>query len=89
LDYGLRPVLQSMGPRHIIQSLFLPDADVRIEGDELVVEGKTRAMLDEVAHHFRAALGSAPAYDLAGHPRPDRLTVVDGHNPTLCYGKTG
>jgi FMN reductase len=89
LDYGLRPVLQSMGPRHIIQSLFLPDADVRIEGDELVVEGKTRAILDEAAHHFRAALGSAPAHDLPGHPRPDRLTMVDGHNPTLSYGKTG
>jgi len=54
-----------------------------------VVEGKTRAMLDEVALHFRAALGFVPAYDLAGHPRPDRLTVVDRHNPTLCYGKTG
>jgi FMN reductase len=89
LDYGLRPVLQSMGPRHIIQSLFLPDADVRIEGDELVIEGKTRAILDEAAHHFRAALGSAPAHDLPGHPRPDRLTMVDVHNPILSYGKTG
>src|SRR3569833_676592 len=27
LDYGLRPVLQSMGARHIVQSLFVPEAD--------------------------------------------------------------
>lgn len=72
LDYGLRPVLQSMGPRHIIQSLFLPDADVRSEGDELIVEGAARAMLDEAVHHFKAALGHAPAHDLLGHPRPGR-----------------
>ena len=70
LDYGLRPVLQSMGPRPIIQSLFLPDADVRCEGDELMVEGAARAILDEAVHHFRAALGHAPAHDLLGHPRP-------------------
>lgn len=79
LDYGLRPVLQSMGPRHIIQSLFLPEADMRIEGDELMVEGATRAILDEAVHHFRAALGLAPAHDLLGHPRPQ---------PNHLYSKT-
>jgi len=72
LDYALRPVLQSMGARQIVQSLFVPETDVRIENDELFVEGATGAILNEAAYHFRAALGRESAHDLLGHPCPPR-----------------
>lgn len=76
LDYGFRPVLQSMGARHIIQSIFVPEGDVRIDGDVLSVEGPTLAILNEAAYHFRAALGLEPTHELLGHPNPQPVAVV-------------
>jgi FMN reductase len=41
LDYGLRPVLQSMGARHIVQSHFIPEKDITVQGDEIVLQETT------------------------------------------------
>lgn len=73
LDFGVRPILQSMGPRLIIQSCFVVPAvsgaigPTDIEG---FLNGDTR--FREAALHFQAALSSDQPYDLLGHPVPDR-----------------
>lgn len=73
LDYALRPVLQSMGARHIVQSFFLAESDVRLmEDGRLTVSDNVYEQLDETIHHFMCAVRT-PAQDiLLGHPRPDR-----------------
>jgi FMN reductase len=72
LDYGLRPVLQSMGARHIIQSQFVLEPHLRLDGETLTVDDATGLILNEAIYHFRASLGHAPPHDLLGHPRPER-----------------
>ncbi|MBO9695340.1 MAG: NADPH-dependent FMN reductase [Sphingopyxis sp.] len=83
LDYGFRPVLQSMGARHIIQSVFVLEGDVRIDGEAFTVEGPTSAMLNEAAYHFRSALGLEPGHDLLGHPNPSPAAIRACHAPSL------
>lgn len=77
LDYALRPVLQSMGARHIVQSFFLAESDVRMTEDgRLSVADTVYGQLDETIHHFMCAV-KTPAQDiLLGHPRPDRQARV-------------
>jgi FMN reductase len=72
LDYGLRPVLQSMGARHIVQSLFVPEAEMTIAGKQLRIGEQTSAMLKEAMHHFKSAVESTTDDRFLGHPRPVR-----------------
>lgn len=82
LDYALRPVLQSMGARHIVQSVFVRASDLEIDGDEIKVAPDAAALLDEAILHLGQAMrtGSVP---LLGHPRPSRevlsAALPDGH----------
>ena len=63
LDYALRPVLQSLGPRHILPGIYASDAQITVTpegayhvGDEIGVR------LDDAASSLRSALErSAPA----------------------------
>ena len=72
LDYALRPVLQSLGARHIVQSFFLCETDVNITDQRLVIAESARAHLDETIYHFICSMNT-PALDvLLGHPRPNR-----------------
>jgi FMN reductase len=81
LDYGLRPVLQSMGARHIVQSHFIPEKDVTVEGDGVVLDPGTVLPLGEAVHHFKAALGLIAIDALMGHPRPVRPTMENSSIP--------
>lgn len=81
LDYGLRPVLQSMGARHIVQSHFIPENDVRIQGDDVVLDPATAMPLGEAVHHFKASLGLIAIDALMGHPRPVRPTLENSSIP--------
>jgi FMN reductase len=72
LDYGLRPVLQSMGARHIVQSLFVPESEMRLVDDKLQIGEQTEAMLREASYHFKSAVLGASDDRLLGHPRPGR-----------------
>ena len=49
LDYGLRPVLQSMGARHIVQSHFIPEKDVTVQGEGVLLDPATAVPLGEAA----------------------------------------
>jgi FMN reductase len=81
LDYGLRPVLQSMGARHIVQSHFIPEKDVTIEGERIILDPAAAVPLAEAVHHFKASLGLIAIDALMGHPRPVRPTLENSSIP--------
>lgn len=73
LDYALRPVLQSMGARHIVQAVFVSASHLDVTGDRLVIAPESAVLLDEAILHFGYALrGAIHAPELLGHPRPVR-----------------
>ena len=71
LDYALRPVLQSMGARHIVQSQFIPESQMTVSGDGLSLSDDLGLSFHEAIHHFRSSLGQS-GDPLLGHPRPQR-----------------
>lgn len=78
LDYALRPVLHSMGARHVVQSVFVGSAQAKVVAGVMTLGDDTRAMLDEAILHFREAI--APGRDalpMLGHPRPVRMTSCE------------
>lgn len=72
LDYALRPVLQSMGARHIVQSYFLPESQVVMNDGAFAVSAEGSLPLAEAIYHLRCALATPPGDVLLGHPRPSR-----------------
>lgn len=74
LDYALRPVLQSMGARHVIQGYFLSETDVLSHKRIFEINDVARERLAEVLYHFRCVLESPVADVLLGHPRPERAS---------------
>jgi FMN reductase len=72
LDYGLRPVLQSMGARHIVQSLFVPESEMHMNDQQLAVGNQTDGMLQEAIYHFKCAVEATTGDRFLGHPRPTR-----------------
>ncbi len=72
LDYALRPVLQSMGARHVIQGFFLAESDVLASAPQFQINPVAADKLAEVVHHFRCVLNAPVADVLLGHPRPQR-----------------
>jgi FMN reductase len=72
LDYALRPVLQSMGARHVVQSHFVGASQMSHEGGSLRLAPEAQGPLDEAVFHFGLALGCPAAAPLLGHPRPAR-----------------
>ena len=75
LDYGLRPVLQSMGARHIVQSFFvgerdfIPSKDGSFDG--VTLSAPVREAIEQPLHNFLHSFTTAPAAHSLGHPRPD------------------
>jgi FMN reductase len=72
LDYALRPVLQSMGARHIVQSLFVPESEMKLVDDQLQLGEQANFMLQEAVHHFKSTVEGATDDRFLGHPRPTR-----------------
>lgn len=80
LDYALRPVLQSMGARHIVQAVFVNASHLQIDEGSLKISPESAALLDEAVLHFGFALrGAVNSPELLGHPRPVRSVP----NPVL------
>src|SRR5882757_4655075 len=72
LDYGLRPVLQSMGARHIVQSYFVPEQHMHVTDGRFDLDASSLAPLEEAVYHLKISLGLVPTDVLLGHPRPQR-----------------
>ncbi|GGX64826.1 NADPH-dependent FMN reductase [Streptomyces hiroshimensis] len=60
LDYALRPVVQSLGARHVVQSLFLLDKHLDCSSGRPGIPPESTEMLDGVIEQFRKALIAAP-----------------------------
>jgi len=57
IDYGLRPVLQSLGARHVLQGLFILDKQLtRTDAGGLDIDADVRARLDALLLEFARAL---------------------------------
>lgn len=56
LDYALRPVVHSLGARHVVQGFFLLDKHMERVGGELRVLPESAEALDDVIEKFRKAL---------------------------------
>lgn len=75
LDYGLRPVLQSMGARHVVQSHFVAESDLPRPGAEVDLSQPCFEGLFAALANFRHSLtGETQALRL-GHPRPSLLAA--------------
>jgi FMN reductase len=59
LDYGLRPVLQTMWPRHIAQGCFVLDKHLIVESGQLRIDDASMTLLSEVLGAFRQSLSLA------------------------------
>lgn len=70
LDYALRPVLQSMGARHIVQGQFVPEPHLTVQDGRLVVDADSAGPLHHAIDHLRQALTAHPDARRLGHPRP-------------------
>ncbi|QCI68478.1 NADPH-dependent FMN reductase [Phreatobacter stygius] len=77
LDYALRPVLQSMGARHIVQSTFVAAGQMQRSDAGLVLEQEAATLLNEAILHFRHSVMLAPTATLLGHPRPVRQHAAE------------
>lgn len=60
LDYGLRPVVHSLGARHVVQSFFLLDKHLSIEDGNVVIDPASASPLDDVLEQFHKALHGVP-----------------------------
>ena len=60
LDYGLRPVVHSLGARHVVQSFFLLDQDLTITPEHVEIGGSSAAPLQDVLDQFDKALDGVP-----------------------------
>lgn len=62
LDYALRPVVQSLGARHVVPSLFLLASHLSIEQDRLRIDPVSNTPLENVLEQFRKALDGIPTH---------------------------
>lgn len=56
IDYALRPVVQSMGVRHAVQGVFVPEASLRLEDDSAILGPEVQALYDRAMNEFMDAL---------------------------------
>nr|WP_228047202.1 NADPH-dependent FMN reductase [Saccharopolyspora sp. HNM0983] len=60
LDYGLRPVVHSLGARHVVQSFFLLDKHLTITADRVEISAESAVPLQDVLAQFDKALDGVP-----------------------------
>lgn len=70
LDYALRPVLQSMGARHIVQSCLVCESDMASSEGAFALSPAADAMVDAALANFRHSLSTLDEVKTLGHPRP-------------------
>lgn len=74
IDYGLRPVLQSMGARHVVQGVLVVSGHLETAPDNgLIIHEQAERLLTPALEHLVSACGDDPALSRLGHPDPARL----------------
>lgn len=65
LDYALRPVLQSMGARHVVQGFLVVDRFIESDGDGVTtISGEALPGLSEVIDGFLRAIVDTPTTEI-------------------------
>lgn len=70
LDYALRPVLQSLGARHIVQAHFICERDVDFTQATLSMPPEVAGPLRAAVCNFSHSLTDQAIALTLGHPRP-------------------
>ena len=70
IDYGLRPVLSSMGARHIVQGFYAIGSQIEMKDEQFVLPPDQDAMLCEAVFHFAYACSGVRLPASLGHPQP-------------------
>ncbi|RFB80511.1 NADPH-dependent FMN reductase [Methylovirgula sp. 4M-Z18] len=70
LDYALRPVFQSMGARHVVQSHFAGESDFPGGGEHIALGDPSWAGLRFACDNFVYSLTDDHRASMLGHPRP-------------------
>lgn len=83
LDYALRPVLQSMGARHVIQSHLVVEQQMTLCAGGLQLDMASSEALRHAVEHFRHTLTTDPKARNMGHPRPPNSGGIGGSSPSL------
>jgi FMN reductase len=66
LDYALRPVAQSLGARHVVQSFFVLDTHLTVADDGVEIHSDSAGALEDVLEQFRKALAGVPHETVLG-----------------------
>ncbi|HAR53323.1 MULTISPECIES: NAD(P)H-dependent oxidoreductase [Roseovarius] len=74
LDYALRPILQSMGARQIIQAVFLGPEDLADSATGLAGLRDRNPRYAEALLHLGEAIRTRPELLDLGHPVPQRIS---------------
>jgi len=91
LDYSLRPVIQSMGTRHIVQSHFVVDVDFIKSGPNLDSDDAHMVGLRNACENFLHSLTDDAGAAVLGHPRPVPsigLALAVNADQQLCTAST-
>jgi FMN reductase len=75
IDYGLRPVLSSMGARHIVQGFYAIGSQIEMKDEQFALPPDQDAMLCEAVFHFAYTCSGVCLPLSLGHPRPLRLSA--------------
>jgi FMN reductase len=70
LDYALRPVLQSMGARHIVQAHFICETDLTLAPAGLEIKTGAEGPLMAAIRNFSHSITDEDEVKWLGHPRP-------------------
>jgi FMN reductase len=76
LDYALRPVLQSMGAKHIVQSYFVLDTLLSADSSQINLEDSNLGGLRRARDHFMHSLMENSDQPGLGFPHAD-LSLTD------------
>ena len=77
LDYALRPVLQSLGARHVVQSFFVLEKYLTVTQGELTMAPECELPLGMIVDEFAVALrGGIPSRVGGGLPVTARLVAA-------------
>jgi FMN reductase len=75
IDYGLRPVLSSMGARHIVQGFYAIGSQIEMKDEQFALPPDQDAMLCEAVFHFAYTCSGVRLPLSLGHPRPLRSSA--------------
>ncbi|ENO89436.1 NADPH-dependent FMN reductase [Thauera linaloolentis] len=70
LDYGLKPVLAALGAHHLLSSIYVIDAQARVEGEGLALDAAIEQRIGEGLLRLRETLSARERASATRTPAP-------------------